>query len=322
MSHKDVLPPTDPDRAATTADAARRSTLLGMGMMAFAMLLLPIMDALAKLLSTQYGVSAGQTTFGRFAVQACLFLPIIVVISGWRGLLPKHLFINLLRGAVMGTAVMLFFAALKYMPIADALAVFFLEPFILTVLSALVLRETVGWRRWAACAVGFGGAMLILRPGLEVFGIVSLMPIGTAFLFAVYLLLTRRFAGDDNPMAMQFASGIGGVVVLGFWVFLATVFGVEDFASTGVPEFGIRWGLIFAIGALATFGHLIVVMAFARVSASVLAPFQYLEIVMATLLGYWVFSEFPDAQRWLGIAIIVASGIYLFHRESKVGSAQ
>jgi len=289
-----------------------------MGMMAFAMLLLPVMDAIAKTLSTQYDVTAGQTTFGRFAVQACLFLPVIVAMNGWRGLVPNRIAINLLRGALMGTAVMLFFATLKYMPLTDALAVFFLEPFILTVLSALVLRETVGWRRWAACVAGFGGAMLILRPGLEVFGPVSLMPIGTAFLFAIYLLLTRRFAGDDNPMAMQFVSGIGGVIALAFWVLLATMFGIDDFASAGIPEFGIRWGLIFAIGAIATIGHLMVVMAFARVSASALAPFQYLEIVMATLLGYWLFSEFPDAQRWLGIFIIIASGIYLFNRERKV----
>ncbi|MEO0546611.1 MAG: DMT family transporter [Pseudomonadota bacterium] len=301
-------------------DGLRRSVVIGMGMMAFAMLLLPVMDAIAKTLSTQYDVTAGQTTFGRFAVQACLFFPVIIFLSGWRGLIPKHIGINLLRGALMGTAVMLFFAALKYMPIADALAVFFLEPFILTVLSAVVLRESVGWRRWAACAVGFAGAMLILRPGLEVFGPVSLMPIGTAFLFAVYLLLTRRFAGDDNPMAMQFVSGIGGVFALGFWVVLATAAGVDDFASTSVPEFGIRWGLIFTIGAIATIGHLLVVMAFARVSASVLAPFQYLEIVMATLLGYWLFAEFPDGQRWVGIFIIIASGIYLFNRERKTGT--
>ncbi|MEL6967671.1 MAG: DMT family transporter [Pseudomonadota bacterium] len=298
-----------------------RHVVIGMVLMTIAMLMLPMMDAIAKLLSTRYDVTAGQTTFGRFAVQALLFFPVLLVVSGWRGMLPKRVGVNLLRGALMGTAVMLFFAALKYMPIADALAVFFLEPFILTVLSALVLRETVGWRRWTACAVGFAGALLVLRPGLDVFGPVSLLPIGTAFLFAVYLLLTRRYAADENPMAMQFVSGIGGVLALGVLVGLATTFGLDDFSSPAVPEFGIRWGLIFAIGALATVGHLMVVMAFARVSASVLAPFQYLEIVMATLLGFWIFNEFPDAQRWLGIFIIIGSGIYLFNRERKVQGA-
>ena len=92
----------------------------------------------------------------------------------------------------------------------------------------------------------------------------------------------------------------------------------DDFSSPEMPDFGVRWALIFAIGALATFGHLVVVLAFRLASASILAPFQYLEIVTGTLIGYWLFGEFPDALKWLGIAIIISSGIYLFMRERTV----
>ncbi len=287
----------------------------GMVLMIIAMLTLPLMDGIAKVLAVDYDVSAGQTTFGRFLVQACLLGPIIVVVYGVRALVPSQLLANLIRGALMSLAVMLFFATLKYMPIADALAVFFTEPFILTILSVIILKEKVGWRRRIAVVFGFIGAMFIVQPSYAVFGPISLLPICTAFLFAMYLILTRQMASKDNPMTMQFAAGVGGVITLTIVVGLATWFGLDDFSSPQVPEFGIRWLLIFAIGALATFGHLVVVMAFRLASASLLAPFQYLEIVTGTIIGFWLFGEFPDAFKWLGIFIIVASGIYLFLRE-------
>ncbi|MGI9364455.1 MAG: DMT family transporter [Rhizobiaceae bacterium] len=289
-----------------------------MVLMIIAMLTLPIMDGIAKVLALSYGVSAGQTTFGRFFVQACLLGLIIVFVHGVRALVPSALFMNLLRGALMGIAVMLFFATLRYMPIADALAVFFLEPFILTILSVIILKEKVGWRRGVAVVFGFAGAMFIVQPSYAVFGPVSLMPICTALLFAFYLILTRKMGSRDNALTMQFAAGVGGVLTLFVVVGVATLFEWDDFSSPQLPEFGIRWVLIFAIGALAAFGHLIIVMAFRLASASILAPFQYLEIVTGTILGYWLFGDFPDALKWLGITIIVSSGIYLFLRERAV----
>lgn len=287
----------------------------GMVLMIIAMLTLPLMDGMAKVLAVNYDVSAGQTTFGRFFVQVCLLGPVIIVMHGVRALMPSHIALNLLRGALMSLAVMLFFATLRYMPIADALAVFFLEPFILTILSVIILKEKVGCRRRIAVLCGFVGAMFIVQPSYAVFGIVSLMPICTAFLFAVYLILTRQMASKDNALTMQFAAGIGGVLTLGIVVSLATLFEFDDFSSPGIPEFGIRWALIFGIGALASVGHIVIVLAFRMASASILAPFQYLEIVTGTILGYWLFGDFPDALKWLGIAIIIGSGIYLFLRE-------
>jgi drug/metabolite transporter (DMT)-like permease len=301
---------------------SQNSVARGMVLMVIAMLLLPLMDGMAKILAVNYQVTAGQTTYGRFLVQACLLAPVILVIYGPKALFPKQIFINLLRGAIMSLAVMIFFATLRYMPIADAIAVFFVEPFILTVLSVIILKEKVGWRRRFAVVCGFAGAMFIIQPSYQVFGAVSLMPIATAFLFAVYLILTRQFAADDNALSMQFVAGIGGVLMLTFVLSIGNALNWQDFSSPDIPEFGIRWLLIFAIGALAAVGHLMVVMAFRLASASILAPFQYLEIVTATALGYWLFGEFPDALKWLGIAIIVSSGIYLFLREKAVSEQE
>ncbi len=304
-----------------SAEAGRVSVssgvVRGMALMVVAMLILPIMDALAKTLAVDYQVSAAQTTFGRFLVQALLLAPVIIAVYGVKALIPVKLFINLLRGALMSLAVMIFFATLKFMPIADALAIFFLEPFILTIMSVIILKETVGWRRGVAVIAGFAGAMLIVQPSYAVFGPVSLMPMITAALFATYLLLTRLYGGDDNPLTMQFVSGIGGVVTIAAVLLLSGSIGWDALAVPEVPEFGIRWALIFGIGVLATVGHLMVVLAFRLVSASILAPFQYLEIVSATVLGYWLFGDFPDALKWLGIIIIVGSGLYLFMRERR-----
>ena len=265
-----------------------------------AMLTLPIMDAIAKILATDYDVSAGQTTFGRFLVQAILLGLVISAVHGVRALIPGQLLINLIRGALMSLAVMIFFATLRYMPIADALAVFFLEPFILTILSVLILKEKVGWKRGIAVVFGFAGAMFIVQPSYAVFGAVSLMPIGTAFLFALYLILTRQMAARDTALTMQFAAGVGGVLTLTLVVTLATFLDLDDFSSPQLPEFGIRWALIFTIGALATIGHLVVVMAFRMASASILAPFQYLRDCnghSAGLLAVWRFSRCMEVAR-------------------------
>ena len=291
-----------------------------MVLMVIAMFILPMMDAVAKILAVDYQVSAAQTTFGRFLVQAALLAPIIMAMHGVWALMPSKLAANLLRGAIMSLAVMVFFATLKFMPVADALAIFFLEPFILTILSVIVLKETVGWKRGVAVLAGFAGAMLIVQPSYAVFGPVSLMPMITATLFAVYLLLTRQIGGDDNPLTMQFVSGIGGVLMIGAVLGASGLIGWDVIAVPEIPEFGIRWILIFGIGVLATIGHLLIVMAFRLVSASILAPFQYLEIVSATILGYWIFGDFPDVLKWLGIVIIVGSGIFLFLRERRLAA--
>ena len=293
-------------------------TARAMALMICAMLVLPVMDVFAKILSTQYGVTPVQITFGRFMLQAFVWGAGLAFLFGKSGFASVRWKGNLIRGVLTGAAVLLFFTALQFMPLADAIAVFLTEPFILTILSVIFLKEKVGWRRGAALITGFIGAMFIIQPSYEVFGAVAFLPLGAACFFALYLLLTRMLAGDDDPIKMQFGAAIGACGFLLAVMGGGTLAGIEVFSSPDIPPFGIRWTYIFLIGLLASFGHLAIAWAFKWAKASVLAPFQYLEIVTGVSLGYWVFGDFPDGWKWFGMALIVGAGIYLFVREAKM----
>lgn len=295
---------------------AQTSHVRGMAIMAFSMTLLPLMDAIAKWLATEGALSPGQVTFFRFMLQMLFAGALVVAAGGIARLRPVRLWPNLLRGVLIGLASLLFFIAVKYMPLADAIAVFFIEPMILTVLSGIFLKEPVGWRRWSAVIVGFAGALIVIQPSFALFGPVSLLPLGTATLFAVYMLLNRRLSSQDGLLVMQCLAGLGGLVATAFGLLVGLAFGIEDLAL-GLPARAFDWGLILVLGLLATFGHLFVVAAFRHAEASLLAPFQYIEIISATIVGLLVFGDFPSASKWAGIAIIVASGLYTFWRESR-----
>ncbi len=290
--------------------------LRGVSTMAAAMFFLPMMDAIAKWLATVDSLPPATVTLSRFVVQTILTLLIILAITGTGSLKPVKLWGNLFRGLLMGIGSLCFFAAVKYMPLADAMAVFFVEPLMLTLLSALILKEQVGWRRRIAVAIGFVGTLIVIQPSWELFGWVSLLPLGTATLFAIYLILNRRYGDADTPLVMQLYAGVGGTITVVVALLLGQLFGVSDM-TFDLPSGGLSWFLLFTIGAIATGGHLLVVQASRLAPASLLAPFQYLEIVMAVIIGLVVFNEFPTASKWLGIAIIIGSGAYVVWREGK-----
>ena len=288
-----------------------------MMIMVAAMLFAPIMDAIAKSLATQSDVSPATVTFGRFVVQT-IFLSIFVAVAWSKGVMKcAFSWMNVLRGMIMGLAAMLFFTAIKYMPLADAIAVFFVEPLIVMLMSSVFLGEKVGWRRVTAAIVGFGGAIIVIRPSYELFGLVSLLPLCTAFLFSIYLILTRISGSSQEPLVMQFYAGIGGVIMCGAILAVGTPLGSVDFGLS-LPTDIQAWSLLLGIGLFAVASHLLIVIAFTMAPASVLAPFQYVEIVSATILGYLVFNEFPASIQWVGISIIIGSGIYIFMREQKL----
>lgn len=201
--------------------------------------------------------------------------------------------------------------------LADAMAVFFAEPLILTLFSAIFLKEKVGWRRFSAVGIGLIGTMIVIQPSFEIFGAVSLLPLATAVTFAIYLILNRKYGAKESPLVMQFYAGVGGWVLAGVAVIFGTAAGLGDL-SLGLPQ-GIQpWLLLLLLGTIGTVSHLMVVQAFKLAPASMLAPFQYLEIVNAVLVGLIVFGDFPTPSKWCGIAIIVGSGFYVFMRERRV----
>lgn len=292
------------------------TTLKGMALMAGCMLVLPFMDAIAKYMANVEGMSPGQVNFYRFFFQVACILPFLLAIQGRSALSAKRPGLNLLRGVLHGAASLMFFTAVKYMPLADVFAIYFVEPFILTALSAVFLGEKVGWRRWLAIVVGFGGAMIVIQPSYEVFGLTSLLPVACAFLYALYMFLNRAIGEADTPVTMQTMAGIGGTLLMGAVLVGGDAAGQADFAIS-LPTSWLGLVLLVILGSISGYAHLIVVRAFRMAPLSVLAPFQYFEIIAATILGYALFNDFPTVSKWVGILIIVGSGLFILWREQR-----
>ncbi|MBP1851157.1 DMT family transporter [Rhizobium halophytocola] len=292
------------------------STVQGMALMAFCMMVLPLMDTIAKYMSTFEGMSPGQVTFYRFFFQMVCTLPMLVALQGRAAFKAKRPFGNLLRGVLHGAASLMFFTAVTYMPLADAFAIYFVEPFILTALSAVFLGDKVGWRRWLAIVIGFAGAMIVIQPSFEIFGLTALLPVGAAFLFAIYMFLNRALGDADTPMTMQTMAGMGGTIFVGLALIGGHAAGNADFAPS-LPHSLLGLGLVVLLGWISGYIHLLVVRAFRMAALSVLAPFQYFEIIAATVLGYALFNDFPSLSKWSGIVIIVGSGLFILWRERR-----
>lgn len=290
------------------------NALKGMVIMAGCMIVLPVMDAIAKYMAVSEGMSPGQVTFYRFFFQLLCTLPLLLVMSPRALLSAKRPWVNMLRGVLHAAASLAFFAAVKYMPLADVFAIYFVEPFLLTMMSAFFLGEKVGWMRWTAIAVGFAGAMIVIQPSFEVFGWTSLLPVACAFLFTFYLFLNRAIGDGDSPLVMQTMAGIAGAVFMGATLLIGHAAGDENFEMS-LPGWGHGLVLLILLGSISGYMHLLVVKAFRLAPVSLLAPFQYFEIISATILGYFLFSDFPTASKWLGILIIVASGLFIIWRE-------
>lgn len=282
-------------------------------LMTSAMLIVPIMDIIAKYLSS--ALPALEVTFGRFFFQFLICLLIALAAGRITRLKSRQPIVNFVRGILLALASLSFFTAVKYMSVATAISIFFIEPMVLTILAALILKEKVGIRRIGAILVGLLGAIVILRPNLAEIGLVSLLPVLTAFLFSFYLLINKLYPVEDDLLTIQFGAGLSGALLLGTALVAGTLAELEGFRFV-LPSWP-QIGLLAVIGFISFAAHGLVVAAFQRGSASTLAPLQYVEIVSATLFGYLVFSDFPDGPTWVGIALIIASGLYIAHRERK-----
>jgi len=211
-----------------------------------------------------------------------------------------------LRAALLFGATFLFFTALKFLPIADALAIFFVNPLVIVILSALVLREIVGPRRWAAVAVGFVGTLIIIRPGMVEVNPGTVFALGSGVALGSYLALTRAMAGAVDAMVLTFqTSAIGAGVMTLALPFLWQA-----------PS-PMQWAMLASLGVIATLGHVLITKAYEHGEASMLAPLAFTEIVMATILGWWFFGDLPDRWTVLGVTILIASAVYISVRERR-----
>lgn len=285
--------------------------LLGVALMIAFCITAPLIDVASKLAAQD--VPVGVVTLGRYVVQAALMAPIVLVMRlRWR-MSPRAWRLTALRALVSIGATYTFVAAVQTMPIADALAIAFVEPFIILLIGKLVMGEQVGPRRLGASVVGFVGALFVIQPSFSVFGAVALYPLGTAFFFALYILVTRALSREMHPVTMQLHTAL--VAALICLPLLAAGSLLNEPSLTLVAPQGIFWVWVFCVGLAATVSHMAMTYGLSVAPSSTLAPLHYLEIVTATLFGYLVFGDFPNALTWVGIAIIVTSGLYIIHRE-------
>ena len=294
----------------TPTNSADARITTGILQLCFAMLLVPVLDVFAKLLGRT--LDPVQVTFMRFVMQILLLTPFVVWGRLWT--IPKGtLGMQFARGVLLAIATACFFAALQHLPLAEAITIYFVQPLLLTAISALFLGETIRLRRIMAIAIGLIGVIVILQPSLALFGWPALLPLITALAMACYVALTRRLAGHVHPYQMQMMVGFSATVTLGFALLIGPVFDIPWTGFIWPTKQQLMW--VAYMGLAATIGHVFIVWAAGNAPASVLAPFQYLEIVTATLLGYLVFNDVPANSTILGSTIIIGSGIYLFHRE-------
>jgi drug/metabolite transporter (DMT)-like permease len=284
------------------------NTLIGIGLMLMAMAILPGIDVIAKHMG-QNGTPVLQIVWARLTFGAVLTLPLALRQTGLAKLLPDRPFVHGLRAVLLITATFLFFWSLKFLPIADALAIFFVQPLVVTALSPLINGEHVGPRRWAAVAVGFVGTLIIIRPGLGALNPGALLALGSGISLALYFLVTRRIAGAQKAIVTTFHTNLLGGAITSALVPLVWV--------TPSPN---DWALFISLAAIANLGHYFIVRAYDHAEASLLAPLAYTEMVTSTLMGLIFFGDFPDAWTFFGVAILIICAIYISVREQAQAS--
>ena len=271
----------------------------------------PLLDVAAKLASDS--VPVGQITAARFIVQCMLMAPFVWVMGLSLRVAREHLLALLFRAILLLVSTFCFVAAIRVMPLADALAIVFVAPFIVLLVGKFYLGEDVGLRRVGAAIVGFAGVLFVIQPSFAAFGAVALFPLGTAVGFAFYILVTRGLSRRVHPVTLQFHTGlIASLLCLPVMIF-AQGTGAEQLDPVW-PK-GVVWFWLLGVGFFATVSHMMMTYALSLAPSATLAPLQYLELPVATLLGYVVFRDFPNALTLTGITIIIGAGLYMIHRE-------
>lgn len=288
--------------------------LLGILLMFGFCVLAPLGDSIAKILGES--VPLAIVLLIRFALQAVLPLPLIVATRRRLKMATRLMWLMALRSALQIVGIGAMFLSLRFLPLADAVAIAFVMPFIMLILGHFVLGEEVGPRRLIACAVGFGGTLLVIQPSFAAVGLPALLPVLVAFDFALFMLVTRAIAKDVDPVSMQTVTGAVAFVALVPVVLLGNTIGWPEF-ELAMPD-AREWALLLTLGALGTGAHLLMTWSLRFAPTSTLAPMQYLEIPVATFIGWLIFRDFPDGMALIGIAITIGSGLYIIARERRL----
>lgn len=290
----------------TDTHQAHQNIALGITYMVVASMFLPLMGTTAKTLGVEHVVFqiVWARYTGHFIYMSLLFLPkrglSLYRTSRWR--------VQLLRSLLLLTSTCCFFTALQYISLPMATAINFIAPLIVTALAGVMLGEKVGPRRWAAVVIGFCGALVIIRPGLGQTHWAAGLVVVTATCWALYQLLTRRVSDTDSPETSVTYTAMVGCIVLSVAMML-----MPHWWRT--PETPINIFLFLFIGVIAAAGHYLIVKAYQKAPASVVSPFNFLQLIAATAISYVIFRDVPDGFTWLGALMIVGASLYVSYRE-------
>ncbi len=290
---------TESPSAARPGDNAKKAFLY----MALAVLLFPFMNAMVKVLRVDF--DPPMIIWARYVSHFVLMLVLFLPKHGLALLSSSQPMMQTGRSVLLFGATVSYFTALGYIPLATAAIIGFTSPFIVTALSIPLLGEQVGWRRWVAVLMGFVGAVIVIRPGTDTLHPLASLVVITAVCYGLYQILTRKISAADNATTTITWTALVGALV-------STII-VPFYWQT--PETIKQVVLLTAAGMVGGLGHYFVVKAFQFAQASMLAPVAYGQIIGATVLGFFVFGELPDAWTWLGTSIIIGCGLYIGYRE-------
>ena len=263
---------------------------------------LPVMDGFAKYLSDDLPIL--QITWARYFFTVAFVFPIMLFFYKKQLVWSDKPKLQIFRGLILLSANICFFYAISVISLAKALTLAFIAPLIVTAFSPILLGEKVGFRRWTAVVVGFIGSLVVIRPGFVELNFASLAALGTGILYGFYLIITRKLSTSDNPLLTLLMTGMVGAILV----------------SAIIPFYWVKpslnqWSLMAGIGVFACIGHLFLILSLKYADASKLAPLGYTEIIPNVLIGYYFFSEFPDKWTYVGLLIIILSGLYISRRE-------
>ncbi len=267
-----------------------------------AWIILPFMDAIAKYLSSE--LSFFQITWARYFFTVFFTFPFMFLFFNHLLKWTEKPKLQFYRGLSLFLANICFFYSISIISMAKALTLAFVAPLVTTSLSPFFLGEKLGLRRWSAVIVGFLGILIVIRPGIIEFNLASIAAIGTGFFYGIYIIITRKLHSTDSPLLTLLLTGVVGAIIASFAVPIVWI----------NPTL-VQWSWLALMGLFACLGHILLIYSLQYADASKLAPFGYFEILPNIVLGYYLFNDFLDLWSFLGLFIIISSGLYIVRRE-------
>ncbi|MDJ1008403.1 MAG: DMT family transporter [Paracoccaceae bacterium] len=287
---------------------------LGIALMLGFCLAIPFADAFAKMAGATLPLA--MLLAARFAIQAVAMAG-LALLTGARLAMERGVFaLSILRAILNLFGLGAIYGSFRFLPLADAVAIAYVLPFILLFLGYFFMGEEVGARRVMAALVGFAGTLMVVQPSFAAVGPAALLPVAAAVIFAFYIILTRHLAQTVNPMTLQAASGWQSLAILLPAMAVGAGLGIDDLAPVRPDTSGLL--MLLAVGGFGTLAHLLMTLSLRYAPSATVAPVQYLEIPVAAGLGWVFFREFPNGLALAGILVILAAGLYIVLRERRL----